>query len=302
MTSLVAPFDAYRGKEPYIFVSYAHKNSDIVFEHMIKLRASGFRIWYDEGIDPGTDWSDEIALALNNAASFLVFMSPEAANSHNVKKEIVFAVGKKKHMVCVYIAETELPLGLEMQLGNIQGIPETRFINKNKFYERLVNALPESTKGEACAVSETSADGNAQAAAESETKADLSSPVRSGDFEMRGSVLTRYFGSAKVLTLPGNISAIGPQAFAECRSLESVVIPDGVRSIDVTAFVNCVNLVSLFIPKTVTSIAYGAFTNCNKLTVKCWRNTPSHFEVQKAWRGPVSFLDDAPRAPVKSYL
>ena len=300
MTSLVAPFDAYKGKEPYIFVSYAHKNSDIVFEHIIKLRASGFRIWYDEGIDPGTDWSDEIALALNNAASFLVFMSPEAADSHNVKKEIVFAVGKKKHMVCVYIAETELPLGLEMQLGNIQGIPETRFINKHKFYERLMNALPESTKGEAGAVSEPSADINAEATVEPEPKPAPSSPVRSGDFELSGTVLTRYFGSAKILTLPNNITAIGPQAFAECRALESVVIPDGVKSIDVTAFVNCVNLVSLFIPKTVTDISYGAFTNCNKLTVKCWRNTPSHFQVQKAWRGPVAFLDDALRPPVST--
>lgn len=78
MISLVAPFDAYKGNEPYIFVSYAHKNSDIVFEHIKKLHDAGFRIWYDEGIDPGTDWSDEIALALNNAACFLVFMSPEA--------------------------------------------------------------------------------------------------------------------------------------------------------------------------------------------------------------------------------
>lgn len=301
MISLVAPFDAYKGNEPYIFVSYAHKNSDIVFQHIVKLHDAGFRIWYDEGIDPGTDWSDEIALALNNAATFLVFMSPEAAESHNVKKEIVFAVGKKKHMVCVYISETELPLGLEMQLGNIQGIPETRFINKSKFYERLFNALPASTRGENSVVNKASANVSAEDEAP-ETKAEVSAPIISGDYELHGTVLTRYLGSAKILTLPGNITAIGPQAFAECRSLESVIIPDGVKSIDVTAFVNCVNLVSMFIPKTVTSIAYGAFTNCNKLTVKCWRDTPSHVALKKVWRGPIAFIDDAHRAPVSSAI
>ena len=77
-----------------------------------------------------------------------------------------------------------------------------------------------------------------------------------------------------------------------------MIIPDGVKSIGATAFVNCVNLKLLFIPKTITSIAYGAFTNCEQLTVKCWRNTPSHFAVEKVWRGPIAFLDDAGRPPV----
>ncbi|NCB42642.1 MAG: TIR domain-containing protein [Clostridia bacterium] len=283
MTSLVAPFDAYKGNEPYIFVSYAHLNSEIVFNHLLRLRSAGFRIWYDEGIDPGTDWSDEIALALNNASTFLVFMSPEAAESDNVKKEIVFAVGKKKHMVCVYIAETKLPLGLEMQLGNIQSILQSRFVDQNKFYDRFMNSLPSKAKGQA------SVDCEASPAI---SGLDKPASVRSGDYEISGTVLTRYYGSAKILTLPGNITTIGPQAFADCRSLETVILPDGIKSICVTAFVNCVNLILLFVPKTVTSISYGAFTNCNKLTVKCWRNTPSHVELQKAWRGPVAFLDE----------
>ena len=293
MTSLIPPFDAYKGSEPYIFVSYAHKNSDTVFAHIRTLHDAGFRIWYDEGIDPGTDWSGEIASALNNAATFLVFMSPEAADSYNVRKEIVFAVGKRKHMVCVYIAETELPLGLEMQLGDLQAIPETAIFDKRKFYERLMSALPAAARsggGVAAAPAET---GSAAPAAP------VAAPVpeRNGDFEISGDTLIRYYGSARVLTIPGGIINIGPQAFADCRSLETVIIPDGVKSIDVTAFVNCVNLILIFIPKTVTYISYGAFTNCNKLTVKCWRDTPSHAQVKKAWRGPVAFLDDAPRGP-----
>lgn len=117
--SLFAPFDAYNGDEPYIFVSYAHKNADVVFDHLIRLRNEGFRIWYDEGIDPGADWSDEIAAALAKADTFIVFISPEAIASQNIKKEIVFASDQKKHIVSVFIAETELPLGLKLQLGHI---------------------------------------------------------------------------------------------------------------------------------------------------------------------------------------
>ena len=147
MESLIAPFDAYKGDKPYIFVSYAHRNSKVIFRHITRLRDEGFRIWYDEGIDPGTDWSDEIANALANAASFLVFVSPEMVESHNVKKEIVFALSKKKHMIAVHIAETILPAGLEMQLSNIQALLEKRFNDKEKFYERLFAALPIATRG-----------------------------------------------------------------------------------------------------------------------------------------------------------
>ena len=149
MESLIPPFDAYKGNAPYIFVSYAHKNSDIVYSHITRLHNEGFRIWYDEGIDPGTDWSDEIASALVNAEVFLVFISDAAIASHNVRKEIVFAIDQKKPMVCVHVEEIELPDGLRMQLGNIQALLENRFHDKEKFYERLFNSLlPEKTRGE----------------------------------------------------------------------------------------------------------------------------------------------------------
>ncbi len=137
MQSLIPPFDAYAGNKPYVFISYAHKNSDIVYEHISKLHDAGFRIWYDEGIDPGADWSDEIATALQNCTAFLVFISEASLASQNVRKEIIFAIDQRKHMLCVHLEEVELPAGLKMQLGNIQALLETRFHDKDKFYRRL---------------------------------------------------------------------------------------------------------------------------------------------------------------------
>ena len=151
MESLIPPFDAYRGDAPYIFVSYAHKDADAVFAHLTRLRQEGFRIWYDEGIDPGADWSDEIATALVHAEVFLTFVSKASVASNNVRKEIVFAIDQKKYMLCVHIEEADLPAGLKMQLGNIQALLENRFHDKDKFYERFFAALkPELTQGEDC--------------------------------------------------------------------------------------------------------------------------------------------------------
>ena len=45
------PFAAYTGDEPYVFVSYSHDNSSVVFPELAWLKESGFNIWYDEGIE-----------------------------------------------------------------------------------------------------------------------------------------------------------------------------------------------------------------------------------------------------------
>ncbi len=51
------PFPAYKGDEPYIFVSYAHADDEIVYPEIQWLHDQGFNIWYDDGIDPGSTWS-----------------------------------------------------------------------------------------------------------------------------------------------------------------------------------------------------------------------------------------------------
>ena len=39
--------------KPYIFISYAHKDSGKVYEIIRNLEDSGYNVWYDGGIDPG---------------------------------------------------------------------------------------------------------------------------------------------------------------------------------------------------------------------------------------------------------
>jgi hypothetical protein len=146
MSNTAAPFEAYRGSEPYIFVSYSHSDSAAVYEHLEKLRGTGFRIWYDGGIAPGDEWPEETARASIDAACCLVFMSPEAAALREVRNEINLALTKQKPVLCVYVRQTDLPMGLQLQLGNMPAILEHRFENKDKFYERLIEMLPVNTQ------------------------------------------------------------------------------------------------------------------------------------------------------------
>lgn len=139
------PFDAYSGTESYLFVSYAHKDSSAVYPELIRLRALGFRVWYDEGIDPGNEWPDEIAHAIDRCDYFIVFISPRAVESKNVRNEINFAINLDKPFLAVHLEETPLPKGLALRMGDIQAILKWR-MPTDRYYRKLEKALPTELK------------------------------------------------------------------------------------------------------------------------------------------------------------
>ena len=116
------PYPAYRGKEPYLFVSYAHLDSDRVFAEIKRFNEAGFHVWYDEGIAPGSEWSDEIAEALSNASVFVVMLTKTSAPRENVLNEIDFALNEQKPFLAIYLEETELTPGIKLRISRKQAI------------------------------------------------------------------------------------------------------------------------------------------------------------------------------------
>lgn len=110
------PFQAYDGNEHYIFVSYAHKDSKLVFQEIKKFHDKGYPIWYDQGIIAGKEWDDEVANALKSSSLVVAFISKNAMASKNVKNEIKFALEKNVPIVPIFLEKTQLPPGLELRL------------------------------------------------------------------------------------------------------------------------------------------------------------------------------------------
>lgn len=129
---------AYEGKEPYLFVSYAHKDSDRVFLVINELAARGCRIWYDDGIAPGSEWPEDIARHLYAAQMVIAFITPASMASENCRREINFALSKKKPFLSIVLEETKIPLGMEMQLAARQSIPRYNFSTLESFIERVL--------------------------------------------------------------------------------------------------------------------------------------------------------------------
>jgi len=134
------PFTAYKGIRPYLFTSYAHKNMKEVFHIIKKLSSSRFRIWYDEGIEPGNEWPEVVGSAIVNCAQFLVFMSPHAADSRNVRNEINLAFSENKDIIVIFVQRTNLSEGMKLQIGTVQFI--NRFeLTDREFFEKLTKVL-----------------------------------------------------------------------------------------------------------------------------------------------------------------
>jgi tetratricopeptide (TPR) repeat protein len=127
--------EAYKGTDPYIFVSYAHKDSDKVFPIISEFHKAGFLIWYDEGIDPGNEWPEEIGNVLDKCSLFIVFISDASAASVNVRNEINFVLKEDKHFIAIWLEEAKLTPGLKLQIGSKQAIMHFRMEPEN-FYRK----------------------------------------------------------------------------------------------------------------------------------------------------------------------
>ncbi len=116
------PGPAYLGDDDYVFVSYAHSNASTVYGELTRLQSEGMKIWYDEGISPGSRWTQEIADAIERCKVFIAFVSADFVGSENCVNEVEFAVSKGKRIIQVYLEPTTLPSGLELSLSGRQAI------------------------------------------------------------------------------------------------------------------------------------------------------------------------------------
>ena len=124
-------------EQKYIFISYAHKDMEKIFPIIEELQRQNFCLWYDEVIDPGTEWDDNIAEHVENCTIMLSFISRSYLASENCKDELNYARDLGKKRLLIYIEDVKLPGGMSMRLGRQQAIYYHRYFDKGGFYAKL---------------------------------------------------------------------------------------------------------------------------------------------------------------------
>ena len=96
MSEKLTFFKPYEGKNPYIFGSYSHRDSEKVIRTMRPIHEAHYRLWYDEGIPAGSDWPANIANHMRDCGMVLFFLSRTALASPNCLSEISTADGRAR--------------------------------------------------------------------------------------------------------------------------------------------------------------------------------------------------------------
>lgn len=135
---------------PYVFVCYAHDEREIVLEQIAWLRSQGFEVWFDEAIEVGSRWSEDLARAVDGCAAFLYFLSPRSTSSRYCLDEVHFALECGRPIVPVEIAPVTLTPGLKLSIGGTHRIFMHR-MPAREFRLKLASGLRAAMHGEPAA-------------------------------------------------------------------------------------------------------------------------------------------------------
>ncbi len=129
----------YQGNEPYIFISYAHDDTNKVMPIIERLDKDGYRLWYDEGILTAARFNNVIAERIDNCAFMLLFISDNYIASEYCNKELNFAEAENKKLIGIYERNANLTPRFKMLRCDIQGI-DVPYMYDNDFFEKLYRA------------------------------------------------------------------------------------------------------------------------------------------------------------------
>ena len=130
----------------YVFVCYAHDDASTVRAQIDWLKGEGFNVWFDEAIEVGSRWSDDLARAVEGCAAFLYFLSPRSVSSRHCLDEVHFALECNRPIVPVEIAPATLTPGLKLSLGGTHRLFMYE-MERDDFRRKLARGLGEAIAG-----------------------------------------------------------------------------------------------------------------------------------------------------------
>ena len=135
------PLPAYNGDESYIFVTYSHEDTDLVYPQIRWLQDQGFNVGWDEGISPGAVWRSELAQAIRECSLLLYFTTPNSVASAHCTREVNFALDEHhRPVLAVHLVETVLPDALALSLSDRQAILQ-HALEPQDYERKLVSAV-----------------------------------------------------------------------------------------------------------------------------------------------------------------
>jgi len=140
MTAVKRP-KSYKGKEPFVFVSYSHDNISKTDPLIEKMQSRKYRLWFDEeGIGPGAGWRREIAQRVRKSNWFIALLSKDYVKSPTCELEIFYAAEKEKNILLIYLDDVKLEDDWEMYFHGRQALFMERYANMDQLVDLIEEA------------------------------------------------------------------------------------------------------------------------------------------------------------------
>jgi hypothetical protein len=129
-----------------VFVCYAHDEREVVVAQIDWLKGQGFTVWFDDALEAGSRWSDDLARAVEGCSAFLYFLSPRSVSSRYCLDEVHFALECSRPIVPVEITPVTLTPGLKLSLGGTHRLFMHQ-MEPHEFRRKLAKGLKDSMAG-----------------------------------------------------------------------------------------------------------------------------------------------------------
>ena len=228
-------FEAYTGKEPYLFVSYSHRDTAKVYPILDALYDRKYRLWYDESCETGNDFRDELRERIEGSEAVLLFVSESSMSSPFCGMEIIVARENGKRLYPIYLDNTAVPPAFQILLANTHHGSSD---NMDKLIKSMVRDLPAVTMDR---------------------------------LTTEGAILKKCEDNGKTIEVDEGIREISAEAFKGRRALHNIKLPESLESIGLESFRGCTNLKEMYIPENTVRIGESAFRDCTdmkKLKIK----------------------------------
>ena len=268
-------FEAYTGKEPYLFVSYSHRDADKVYPILDALYDRKYRLWYDESCETGNDFRDELRERIEGSEAVLLFVSESSMASPFCGMEIIVARENGKRLYPIYLDNTAVPPAFQILLANTH---HGSIDNMDKLIKSMVRDLPAVTmdrlttegtvlkkcedNGKSITVDEGIREISAEAFKGRRALHNIELPE---SLELIGLESFRGCTNLKEMCIPENTLRIGESAFRDCTNMKRLKIKNNCIKIGERAFENCADLEDVELPQGLTEIYGGVFNSCKSL-------------------------------------
>ena len=232
---LQTKFEAYIGKEPYLFVSYSHRDTAKVYPILDALYDRKYRLWYDESCETGNDFRDELRERIEGSEAVLLFVSESSMSSPFCGMEIIVARENGKRLYPIYLDNAAVPPAFQILLANTHHGSSD---NMDKLIKSMVRDLPAVTMDR---------------------------------LTTEGAILKKCEDNGKTIEVDEGIREISAEAFKGRRALHNIKLPESLESIGLESFRGCTNLKEMYIPENTVRIGESAFRDCTdmkKLKIK----------------------------------